>query len=81
MAGSGPGAAYVGPWPQVTSKGMAFIRKGAFLAAHPEWSIDYDRETDAYVATMSNGPGNQTIIIETSMQVLMDGLEKLYQDG
>ena len=74
MAGSEPGHKYNGSWQDISPVGAAFLRKAAFLRMHPEWTIDLDRETDAYVAVEVQA-NTQNIVVERSMAQLMDNLE------
>lgn len=82
MAGSGPGPGrqYSGGWPDISPVGAAFLRKAAFLRRHPEWTIDLDRETDAYVAVEVQA-NTRNIVVERSMAQLMDNLEARYPEA
>ena len=59
--------------------GRQFVRKAAFLAEHKAWSIDYDRETDAYVAVRKDASG-ETVVVQRQMKALLDDLERITDD-
>lgn len=70
-----PGRQYSADWPDISPVVVAFLRKRTFLVTHPEWTIDYDRETDSYVATEREQPNSTTFVVEKSMSVLIRNLE------
>ena len=52
-------------------------RRDDFLAAHPSWTIELNRERDAYDAVEKTGNAER-LITEKSLGPLMDRLEALY---
>lgn len=78
MAGSGPGAVIGGWGSGAGAYDRNRQRRDEFLEAHPSWTIEYNRETDAYDAVEKTG-SSQRQITERSLGPLMDRLEALYE--
>lgn len=78
MAGIGP-QNFTGWNSGAATYDRARQRRDAFLAEHPDWTIELNRETDAYDAIQTRDDGNRQITARV-LGLLMDKLESLYVD-
>jgi hypothetical protein len=78
MAGSGITPQGIGGWSSGAGVyDRARQRRDDFLEAHPSWTIEHNRETDAYDAVEKTANGER-LITEKSLGPLMDRLEAVY---
>ena len=78
MAGSGITPQRIGGWSSGAGVyDRARQRRDDFLEAHPSWTIEHNRETDAYDAVEKTDNGER-LITEKSLGLLMGRLQAVY---